>query len=194
MRALRNRGPRTYESKHHDQEGKSVNCSRTSMWLSLWHSVSYKPMSHNKVERPRLELSWGETPCFLHIPGKVGNKEGFLEDSKDQGLAMRITRRRGENGRRSKEVAASSGASSIAFYHLPSIALASFAFPSFNTFYHLLVRPLEARVQEWPQVEPIVLRTISLGVIAGCQYRHLVAIDGVEIEEPADLLVDLPRC
>ena len=48
--------------------------------------------------------------------------------------------------------------------------------------YRKLPRPSSV-VQKLPQVESIVIGGVSLGVVCGSDGRHLVAIDGVEVEE-----------
>jgi hypothetical protein len=40
---------------------------------------------------------------------------------------------------------------------------------------------LPARIQEWPQVEPVVIGAVLFGMVAWCQGCHLVSIDPVEL-------------
>jgi len=61
---------------------------------------------------------------------------------------------------------------------------------------HFVINPFEApilekgRVQEWPQVIPIVVRTVSLGVITRRQRRHLVPINCIVVKEALHFVRD----
>lgn len=56
-----------------------------------------------------------------------------------------------------------------------------------------LPRP-SSRVEEWPEIKPIVVGTVALGMIAWSERRHLVSVPGVFEKEELDLSRNLLRC
>ena len=62
-----------------------------------------------------------------------------------------------------------------------------------DSLLNLLIRVLKAWVQEWPEIESVVVGGVGFCMVGWSEGRHLMPVNTVATEEPLNFLVDLLR-